>query len=187
VNWVLAASVTPNNLFAVHFADANNAYACGTGVIVRSTDAGLSWNVQQISFTGDLYSISFSDSQTGTAAGQLGTILRTISGGIGIQQISTEIPEDFELHQNYPNPFNPVTTIRFQLVSAGYTMLVIYDITGKEVSVLADQLLQAGMYEAQWDATDYPSGIYFYTLYHKDMTGNAGKGFSITRKMILLK
>jgi len=98
---------------------------------------------------------------------------------IGVQNISTEIPGRFSLFQNYPNPFNPVTNIRYQLSNSGFVTLKIYDAMGKEVETLVNEKQQAGTYEANFNAANYPSGIYFYKL----ETNN----FSETKKMILVK
>ena len=104
------------------------------------------------------------------------------TGQIGIQTISTEVPEKFSLSQNYPNPFNPSTTIKFKIPassSVAQTFLSVYDILGREVTTLVSQQLSPGTYEVNWDASNYPSGLYFYKLTTGDYTE--------TRKMIMLK
>lgn len=98
---------------------------------------------------------------------------------IGIQQIGSEVPNKFSLSQNYPNPFNPSTKIKFNLPESGSTKIVIYDALGKEVATLVDQHMKAGVYETDWNAFSYPSGVYFYKL----VAGN----YSETKKMILTK
>jgi len=84
-----------------------------------------------------------------------------------------------ELEQNYPNPFNPSTKIKYQIANAGFVNLQVYDVLGNEVATLINKEMQAGSYELEFDASNLPSGIYYYTL-------NAGE-FTQTRKMILLK
>lgn len=86
---------------------------------------------------------------------------------------------DFSLSQNYPNPFNPVTTISFTIRSSGFTSLKIYDVLGKEVAALVDEVKEAGRYSVQFDGSNLSGGIYFYTL----RTGN----FSAAKKLILMK
>ncbi len=100
---------------------------------------------------------------------------------VGINQISSEIPENFSLFQNYPNPFNPVTKIKFDIggSSAAQTFLYVYDILGNEIAVLVNEQLHPGSYEADWDASAFPSGIYYYKI-------EAGS-FSDTKKMVLIK
>ncbi|MCX7877400.1 MAG: T9SS type A sorting domain-containing protein [Ignavibacteria bacterium] len=104
---------------------------------------------------------------------------RVICGIVGMHSNNSEIPSQFELKQNYPNPFNPFTNIRFDLPKESYVRLVIYDILGRVVSVLADEKLRAGEYRVNWDATKYSSGIYFYRL--------TTDSYSETRKMIVSK
>ncbi len=106
---------------------------------------------------------------------------------IGIHPISNEIPTKFELFQNYPNPFNPVTKIRFNIpLSRGVSgeagrgvLLKIYDALGREVALLVNEELKPGTYEVEWDAENYSSGVYFYSL-------TSGK-YSNTKKLVLLK
>ena len=95
-------------------------------------------------------------------------------------EISNEIPiTDFLLSKNYPNPFNPVTTISYQLWSAGITNLSIYDTKGELVEILVNGYQTVGFQNIQWDASKVSSGIYFYKL----TSGNQ----SITNKMVLIK
>ena len=98
---------------------------------------------------------------------------------VGINQISTEIPSEFKLHQNYPNPFNPVTKIQFALPENAFVRITVYDALGKEVETLVDKIHTAGYYEAEWNAADYPSGVYYYKI-------SAGD-YSETKKMVLIK
>ena len=111
----------------------------------------------------------------------------------GIIPISGNVPAKFNLSQNYPNPFNPITKIRFDIPtplnppfdkggwtkSGGFLKLTIYDILGREVTTLVNQHLIPGTYEAEWDASNYPSGVYFYKLVAEDYTQ--------TKKMVLVK
>jgi len=74
------------------------------------------------------------------------------------------LPFDFFLSQNYPNPFNPSTNIAFYLPAAGKVDLTVYNILGQKVETLVDGYLDAGRHTVQWDASNQPSGIYFYRL-----------------------
>ncbi len=107
---------------------------------------------------------------------------------IGIRNLSSVAPSGFMLEQNYPNPFNPATKIKFDLPKSNFTLseakglsvkLIIYDILGREVTTLVNQQLKPGSYEVTWNASNYSSGIYFYTLISQDYTE--------TKKLILLK
>jgi hypothetical protein len=95
-----------------------------------------------------------------------------------------ELPAGYELLQNHPNPFNPSTTIRYQLPGAAQVRLVVFDIAGRVISVLVDDLRQPGVHFSTWLANDalgqpLPSGVYFYRI-------TAGR-FSATRKMMLVR
>ena len=94
----------------------------------------------------------------------------------GINHLSNEIPEKFQLYQNYPNPFNPITNIRFGLPKASDVKLIVYDISGRKFAVPVNETLNAGEYSADWDASNYPSGIYLYKL--------TGGNYTESKKMI---
>jgi len=99
---------------------------------------------------------------------------------IGIQNVSSEVPEGFALQQNYPNPFNPNTKIRFSVPKSASVTVAVYDITGKLVATLANnEFVTAGTKEISFNAANLASGIYFYTLKAGD--------FTQTKKMILVK
>jgi photosystem II stability/assembly factor-like uncharacterized protein len=94
-------------------------------------------------------------------------------------QSEPEVPAKFRLYQNYPNPFNPVTTIRFVLSQSGNVSLKVYDVLGREIETLVDDFRNAGNYEIDFNASEFPSGVYFYKL----QTEN----YIDTKKMIFLK
>lgn len=93
--------------------------------------------------------------------------------------MSNVIPAGFSLSQNYPNPFNPVTRIKFDISSAGFVKLVVYDITGKEISELVNNSLKAGTFSVDFDGSNFPSGVYFCKLTAGSFTG--------LNKMVLIK
>jgi hypothetical protein len=102
-----------------------------------------------------------------------------VSSPNGISNISNTVPGSFSLSQNYPNPFNPSTKINFGLPQNSDVKLSVYDMNGKEVEVLVNQNLQAGVYSADWHPVNLSSGIYFYTLKTNEFTD--------TKKMIFIK
>jgi len=99
---------------------------------------------------------------------------------IGINLISTTVPDKFELYQNYPNPFNPVTNLGFGISNRGFVSLNVYDALGKEVTELVNESKPAGRYNITFDGSNLSSGIYFYSLTVD------GVMFE-TKRMILLK
>ena len=106
-------------------------------------------------------------------------LLVKYSSTVGIQQLSNEIPSEFELSQNYPNPFNPTTNIKLQIPKAGNVKLTVFDVTGREVAILVNENLSAGEYKVDFNATGLTSGVYFYRI--------ESAGFIDVKKMILVK
>jgi len=100
-------------------------------------------------------------------------------GTVSIQNISNEIPAEFNLYQNFPNPFNPVTNVKFDVAKSSVTKISIYNELGKEVSTLANERLNPGSYQVRWDGSKFSSGAYFIKLESDDIL--------ITKKIILLK
>ncbi|MEJ2536793.1 MAG: T9SS type A sorting domain-containing protein, partial [Calditrichia bacterium] len=96
-----------------------------------------------------------------------------------VQGRDMEVIQSIHLYQNYPNPFNPVTTIEFQIPNTDLVFLKIHDILGQEIETLIDQPLPAGWHQLHWDASNIPSGVYFYQL-------TAGNHQAV-RKMLLIK
>ena len=103
---------------------------------------------------------------------------QSVSGPLGVIQQNT-VPSDYSLSQNYPNPFNPVTSIKYSIPKDGNASLKIYDMLGNEVATYFEGFTKAGSYNAEIDASNWASGVYFYRL-------NAD-GFSETKKMMLVK
>ena len=96
-----------------------------------------------------------------------------------IQEISDAAPAFYALKQNYPNPFNPSTTFSYSIPRSVFVSLRIFNTLGQEIQSLVCELKEPGYYQAMWNASNVPSGIYLYRL-------QAGE-FIDTRRMILLK
>jgi sugar lactone lactonase YvrE len=107
--------------------------------------------------------------------------IRKISGVEPPVSVSKEgeITGNYKLFQNYPNPFNPNTIIRFQIKDSRFVSLKIYNIRGQKAAMLLNKKFSAGTYEVEWDASKFPSGIYFYRL--------ETEKFQDTKRMILVK
>ena len=93
--------------------------------------------------------------------------------------LNNETPSTFSISQNYPNPFNPTTNIRYEIPKNSIVKLVVFDALGREIITLVNEQLNPGTYESTFNASQYPSGVYFYRL--------ITDGFSETKKMVLLK
>jgi hypothetical protein len=114
-----------------------------------------------------------------SANGQMNVYSAYGCSGIITNTKNTEIPVAFDLKQNYPNPFNPVTRINYSLPKSGLVTLKVYDILGKEVAVLVNDMKNAGNYSVDFNASDMTSGVYFYKL--------TSAGLSHTKVMALIK
>lgn len=91
-------------------------------------------------------------------------VIRPANAPTAIEVVADEIPDAFALEQNYPNPFNPSTTIEFSLDKAQRVTLAVYDMFGREASVLTDEVRPAARHSVSFDASDIASGTYLYVL-----------------------
>ena len=105
---------------------------------------------------------------------QANILILNVEDGIN----NSSIPTRFSLSQNYPNPFNPTTTIQYQIPELSFVKLKVYDVLGNEILTLVNEEKPAGNYKLNWNATNIPSGVYFYKI-------KAGS-FVVTKKMVLL-
>lgn len=90
------------------------------------------------------------------------------------------VPTSYSLSQNYPNPFNPTTRIDYALKATGNVSLKVYDVLGREVATLVNGVQAAGQHSVTFNASNFASGMYFYSLTTPD-------GLTVTKKMILMK
>ena len=137
------------------------------------------------------------DTVMGTAVGWIGAMMANstgdttwfpdcIGGGINVlvptavgEDVNSSLPASFALAQNYPNPFNPQTVIEFSLAEAGRVKLEVFNVLGQSVETLIDGSKPAGDHQVEFNASIYPSGIFFYRLTQGDN--------SQTKKMVLVK
>ena len=107
-----------------------------------------------------------------------GGLLKSTQPLTSVEVLPT-IPHTSQLFQNYPNPFNPVTQLQFANSKLQMVTLKVYDIIGREIATLVNEIKAPGEYYVGWDASSYPSGVYFYRLQTEK--------FSDTKKMLLMK
>jgi hypothetical protein len=99
-------------------------------------------------------------------------------------KVGVTAPTQFSLDQNYPNPFNPSTRIKFSLSTNSRVTLKIFDILGGEITTLINKDLTAGPYNIDFNASGYPSGVYFCRLRAE---GVNGKLYDSIKKMLFIK
>ena len=97
----------------------------------------------------------------------------------GVTQNGNTVPTEYSLSQNYPNPFNPSTKINFAIPTTGLVTMKIYDVLGKEVATLINEVKNPGNYIVEFDGGNLSSGVYFYKIQVGD--------FSSIKRMILVK
>lgn len=101
--------------------------------------------------------------------------LTDAGGTVDVQKITENVPLNYELRQNYPNPFNPSTKINFSVPKSAFVKISVFDILGREISVLVNKQLTSGVYSTEWNAASFPSGVYFYTLNADGVNISTGK------------
>lgn len=174
------------SLWGVHFVNSSIGYVVGyNGNIKKSIDGGLTWNDMTVNYSNHLIAVDFtSNGAIGIAVGQMGIALKHETSPVSIYENET-LQNEFVLYQNYPNPFNPSTKIKFVLpayAEAGAslkTKLKIYDILGNEIATLINEHKSPGIYEVEFNASEFTSGVYLYKLEHG--------AFSQTKKLMLLR
>jgi photosystem II stability/assembly factor-like uncharacterized protein len=171
-----------NQINDVKFINENLGWAVhGTpsgGAIMYTTNGGVNWAIeeQSVNWFDCLETYSDRKAWCGSSGGKVWYTTPDIPVAITHNH---ETAVEFALEQNYPNPFNPATNIKFQIPKTGFVKLIVYDIIGSEIAKLVNEQLSSGIYEVEWDAIKYPSGVYYYKI-------DAGE-FTETKKMILVK
>jgi hypothetical protein len=180
VNWV-QTSLNNRGITAMTIKD-NYIFAGDSfyGDVYLSSNNGTSWRTKSegLGIHDNIWSLT-TTSQSIFLGSDSGIWRRGFDEIIGIRYISSEVPSAYSLFQNYPNPFNPSTNIKFAIPISSNVKLGVYDITGKELGLLVNEQLKAGTYQTNWNALNYPSGVYFYRF-------SAGE-YSETKRMVLVK
>lgn len=168
-----------------------------TGRLYVTNNGGTSFQQMMSLMNFDVKGYSFVDAQNGFICGDSGRVIKTTNGGLTFVTHNPEVPDKYSLSQNYPNPFNPVTNIQFNIpllrgVTAEggrgvFVKLTVYDLLGREITTLVNEQMQPGSYSVDWDASNYPSGVYFYKLEAGDPSTGSGRGFVESKRMVLVK
>ncbi len=181
----------PDPLFGVSFIDAktgtvvlyNQVYHTSNGGVKLYADSlkdGDGYWILQLVACNNFHGICFSNDYAGTAVGENGMIYHTTNGGItGIKYNPIQLPKRFVLDQNFPNPFNPSTTINYSIPEDGKVVVKVFDVLGRELATLVNDVISAGAHSVLWNASNYASGIYFYSVTFKNQT--------LYKKMLLIK
>jgi hypothetical protein len=125
----------------------------------------------------EYFNLSYFYRMAKLAAGSI-AFLAGIQGALAVPPVK-HVSQTYTLDQNYPNPFNPTTVISYQLPVASDVNLVVFDMLGREVSVLVNERRETGVYQVKFDGLNLSSGVYLYRLAAGDRL--------MARKMILMK
>lgn len=127
----------------------------------------------------------YTDNQTGctmtsgAAQANRPNVCFTVTTLSNTGNFSNAIPREYSLNQNYPNPFNPVTKINYALPKQGLVTLRIYDVLGREIKTLVNEVKAPGEYSVDFNGAELSSGVYFYRM--------ESNGFTDIKKMMLIK
>lgn len=170
------------NAHDIFFTNQNSGWASGDcGMLFSTTNGGLNWFQQLIGTSTFRQQLLFVNDTTGWSVGGGGVIIKTTNGGavVLLTNQNSQLPDSYNLEQNYPNPFNPVSTIKYDIPKQSLVHIKIFDILGREVTTLTNELKEPGYHEISFDGSKYSSGVYFYRI-------EAGS-FTDVKKMVLLK
>jgi len=167
--------------YSVSFTNMNTGYVAGaSGYSYRTSNGGASWEIKN-SGASSLNAVYAKGYDSAFVAGAGASIQKYYNGLVGGITWHNQVPEKYTLDQNYPNPFNPVTTIKFGLPKAAVVTLKVYDILGREVKILFNNMeLNAGTVTYDFNGTEFASGVYFYSLIVNNNKID-------TKKMVLVK
>ena len=170
--YVTALAVSGASLFAGTYHN---------GGVFLTTDNGARWTAVNDGLTNrDIGALAVSEANLFVGIYGTGIWRRPLAEMVlSVNPAMSQLPPEFLLHQNYPNPFNPNTTIKYELPKTSHVSLSVYDILGREVSVLVNERKDAGVYEVKFDGSNLASGVYFYRLQAGD--------FTQTKRLLLLK
>jgi len=182
LSWIVQNINVSGVVNSIYFINSNNGFAVTeSGNISKTTNGGNTWVGQNSISVNSMNNVYFTGSNNGFIAGNFGTILKTTNGGlVFISTHNNTIPENFSLSQNYPNPFNSSTVIKYELKNPAEVSLKLYNIEGKELMLLVNQIQTTGSYNLLFDSRDLTSGVYFYSFY-------LDNNFKETKKLTIIK
>ena len=189
-SWESINTGVNNTLYRIRFADDQNAISVGTeGTILVTTDGGLSWLNESNGMSNDLNCLYVVDNLVSYTGGTDGIILKSTNGGITWFQQSENPSTVKDAETNnpgltvYPNPSNPNSVISYSVSELSFVSIRIYDILGKELDLVVNEIHNKGSYSVSFDGTKLSSGMYFCKLIMENDNGITAK----TMKIILVK
>ncbi len=167
-------------IFDVEFLNQDTGWVTGCcGRIWQTMDGGTAWSAFESGLNSNITRVNVLHNEKVVYAMGTNNALLRLDLVTSVKEHELELPTNFYLAQNYPNPFNPATNIRFEIRDLGLVTLKVFDVLGREIATLINELKQPGSYEFEWNAEGVSSGVYIYQI---QMTG-----FIQTKKMILIR
>ena len=182
IEWISKSIGSNYSVSSVYFVNPSTGYiSTYPRNIFKTVNNGINWYPQMTDTSSIINSIYFTSNDTGFACGSMGKIFKTTNGGgtIGIKKINEIIPNKYSLSQNYPNPFNSSSKFNIGITKQSNVRVLVFDALGRKIETIVNEELNPGTYEVLFDATNYPSGIYFYKIIIGD--------YKETKRMTLIK
>ncbi len=179
-SWTQVNSL-PTNLVVNCFAIIGTNLFASTGYgVFLSTNNGGTWTAVNNGLTSaNIRALAVSGTNLFAGSEPGGVWRRPLAEMITTVESPSGLPEHFSVEQNYPNPFNPSTTIKYKLPKSSEVKLSVYDMLGREASILVNERREAGVHEVKFDGANLASGVYVYRL--------AARDFVQSRTLIILK
>jgi hypothetical protein len=170
-----------NNLIKAFFSDPSGNLGWGNSILTPGASLSSKIRMNAAQNSAGMSMLAWQDTRNdgGGIYAQNINYNGTFGNPTGIISSSGPVPAEYSLSQNYPNPFNPSTEIKFDIPKTSSVKLIVFDILGRKISTLVDRDLQQGSYSVNWNASNLPSGVYFYKI-------NAGD-FTAVKKLVLVK
>ncbi len=164
-----------------------------------------SWNLSGPSYANGAWSLKYTHPDDGPVtvdmvaasshditSADVTSIRIIFNGTVGVREVSEVVPQTFGLNQNYPNPFNPVTSIRFDIKHTSETTIAVYDVLGRKIATLVNDVLSPKSWEVSWNGTTdngiaASSGTYYVRMNAKYTENGVADEFSSVRKIVLMK
>ncbi len=195
ISWTSVRSGLPTISWARAFASYLGAVFVGTGTLLGSgsgvfcsTDNGTNWVSVSLGLP-QAYPVKALHVYNGylfAGTGANGVWRRPLSELVSVREwVEGGVPQDFALRQNYPNPFNPTTVIQYALPVDAHVSLTVYDVLGRDVQTLVNDVVPAGYHQVRFDASALSTGVYFAHFVASDLFGHIR--LSKTTKLALVR
>ena len=181
-NWIaINNGLTNPNIQSLSSSNGNILFAGTPNGVFVSTNNGNNWILknQGFNFTPNALSLIIVNNILFVGTDFQSVWKRNVSEITNIDYNSETFPSNYSLQQNFPNPFNPTTNIRYEISKFEFVKLNVFNILGRKIETLVNRTQSPGSYIVKWEASEYPSGIYFYQI--------ETENFKETKFMLLIK